>query len=72
MKISPIKGVMIFGKKGKLSRRYVGIYERLESVSKVAYLLTLPSELTLVHLVFHVSMFMKCIDDPESIFPIEV
>ena len=66
-----MKGVVRLGKKGKLSPRYVGPYEILQWVGKVAYELKLPSELDLVHQVFHVSMLKKCIVDPESILPIE-
>ena len=43
----------------------------LQRVSKVAYELKLPSELSLVHPFFHFSMLKKCIDDPEYILPIE-
>ena len=70
-KISPMKGVVRFGKKGTLSPRYVGPYEILQMVGKVAYEMKLPSELASVHSVFHVSMLKKCIGDPESILPIE-
>ena len=49
LKISPMKGVFRFGNKGKLSPRYVGPYEILQRVGKVAYELKLPSELALVH-----------------------
>ena len=66
-----MKGVIRFGKKGKLSPRYVGPYEILQRVGKVAYELKLPSELASVHLVFHVSMIKKCINDPKFILPIE-
>ena len=62
---------MRFSKKGKLSPPYVGPYEVLKRIGKVAYELKLPSELASVHLVFHVSMLMKCIGDPVSILPIE-
>ena len=55
----------------KFSPRYVGHYEISQTIGKVAYKLKLPSELTLVHPVFHVSMLKKCIGDPESIIPIE-
>ncbi|KAL3363282.1 hypothetical protein AABB24_012529 [Solanum stoloniferum] len=71
LKISPMKGVMRFGKKGKLSPRYVGPYQILTCVGKVAYELDLPSELAPVHPVFHVSMLKKCIGDPVSILPLE-
>ena len=71
LKISPIKGVVIFVKKGKLSPRFVGPYKILQKVGKVAYELRLPSELTSIYSVFHVSMLEKCIGDPDSILPIE-
>ena len=71
LKISPMKGVVRFRKKGKLSPRYVGPYEILQRVGKVAYELKLPSELASVNPVFHVSMLIKCICNPESILPIE-
>ncbi|WMV29586.1 hypothetical protein MTR67_022971 [Solanum verrucosum] len=70
-KISPMKGVMRFGKKGKLSPRYVGPYEILKRVRKVDYELKLPIELPPVHPVFHISMLKKCIGDPVSILPLE-
>ena len=71
LKISPMKGVVRFGKKGKLSSRYVGPFEILKRVGKVAYELKRPSELASVHPVFHVLILKKCISDPESIPPIE-
>ena len=67
MKISPIKGVMRFGRKGKLSPMYVGPYEILQRVGEVAYELALPADLASVHPVFHVSMLKKCLGDPASI-----
>lgn len=70
-KISAMKGVVRFGKKGMLSPRYVGPYEILQRVGKVAYELKIPSELASVHPIFHVSMLKKCIGDPDSILPIE-
>ena len=62
---------MTFGRKGKLSPRYVFPYEISQRIGKVAYELKLPSELASVHPFFHVSMFNKCIGDPGSILPIE-
>ena len=56
LEISPMKGVVRFGNKGKLSPPYVGPYETLQRVFKVVYELKLPSALDLVHPVFHVSM----------------
>ena len=70
-KISPRKGVMRFCKKGKLSPRYVDPYEILQRVSKISYEVRLPSELALIHQVFHVSILKKCTGDLESITPIE-
>ena len=66
-----MKGVVRFVKKGKLSPRYVGPYEILQMVGKVSYELKLPSELALVHSVFHVSMLKKFISGLDSILPIE-
>ena len=60
-----------FGKKGKLSPRYVGPYEIVKRVRKVNYKLKLPSKLAPVHPIFHVSMLKKFIGDPISILPIE-
>ena len=69
--ISPMKGVMRFGRKGKLSTRYVWSYEILQRVGEVAYELALPAELASVHPVFHVSMLKKFLGDPASILPVE-
>lgn len=54
---------MRFGKKGKLSPRYIGPYKIIQRFGQVAYELDLPQELSMVHLVFHVSMLRKCIGD---------
>ena len=62
---------MRFGRKGKLSPRYVGPYEILNLVGDVAYELALPVELDYVHPVFHVSMLKKCLGDPTLILPVE-
>ncbi|WMV46491.1 hypothetical protein MTR67_039876 [Solanum verrucosum] len=59
LKVSPIKGVMKFDKRGKLSSRYIGPFEILDCVGLVAYRLALPLSLSRVHLVFHVSMLKK-------------
>jgi len=71
LKVSPMKGVMRFGKKGKLSPRYIGPYKIIRRVGQVAYELELPQELSSVHPVFHVSMLQKCIGDPSHITPTE-
>ena len=59
LKVAPMKGVMRFGKKDKLSPRYIGPFEITERIGKVAYKLALPSELSTVHNVFHVSMLKR-------------
>ena len=66
-----MKGVMRFGRKGKLSPHYVGPYDVLQRIGKVAYELKVPSELASVHLVFNVCMLKKCIGDMISILSIE-
>ena len=71
LNISPMKEVMRFCKKGKLSPRYEVPYEILLLVGNATYELRLPSELGLVHLVFHVSIHKMCIDDLVSILPFE-
>ena len=59
----PKRGVVKFGKQGKLSPRYIGLFEILEKVGKVAYQLTLQPSLSGVHVVFHVSMLRKYTSD---------
>ncbi|GJQ97722.1 putative reverse transcriptase domain-containing protein [Tanacetum coccineum] len=62
LKVSPWKGVIRFGKKGKLAPRYVGPFEILERISHVAYRLRFPEELSGVHDMFHVeSKLKKCL-----------
>ncbi|XP_069148239.1 uncharacterized protein [Solanum lycopersicum] len=56
LKVSPMKGVMQFGKRSKISPRYIGLFEVLKRVGEVAYELALPPGLSGVHPVFHVSM----------------
>ena len=59
LKVSPMKGVMRFGKRGKLSPRYLGPVEVLTRVGEVAYELALPPALSIVHPVFHVSTLKR-------------
>ncbi|KAH0729479.1 hypothetical protein KY290_000601 [Solanum tuberosum] len=66
LKVSPIEGVMRFGKKGKLSPRYIGPFEIIVCVGSVAYMLALPPSLSGVHPVFHVSMLKNYCNDSEN------
>ncbi|WMV28888.1 hypothetical protein MTR67_022273 [Solanum verrucosum] len=68
-KDSPMTGVMRFGKKGKLSPRYIGPYRISKRIGNVAYELELPHELAAAHPIFHISMLKKCMDDPSLIIP---
>jgi hypothetical protein len=59
LKVSPMKGVRRFGKKGKLAPRYVGPFRICQRIGAVAYRLELPHALSSVHDVFHISMLRK-------------
>ncbi|XP_021752467.1 uncharacterized protein LOC110717973 [Chenopodium quinoa] len=67
LKVSPMKGVMRFGKKEKLSPKYIGPHEILQRIGKVAYRLALPMELSKVHDVFHVSQLRRYIPDKSHV-----
>ena len=68
LKVSPMKGVVRFGKKkGKLSPRFVGPFEVMERVGDLAYRLALPLSMSGVHNVFHVSMLRKYIQDESHV-----
>ena len=71
LKVSPWKGVVRFGKKGKLAPRYVGPFKILERIGKVAYKLDLPQELRNVHPTFHVSNLKKCLSDENLHLPLD-
>ena len=59
LKVSRWRKVLRFGKKGKLSPRFIGLYEVLERLGPMAYRLAPPPELAKLHDVFHVSMLQK-------------
>ena len=63
----PKRGVVKFGKRGKLSPRFIGPFEILEMVGTVAYRLALPPSMLGVHEVFHVSMLRKYTQDPAHV-----
>ncbi|GJW40231.1 putative reverse transcriptase domain-containing protein [Tanacetum coccineum] len=70
LKVSPWKGVIHFGNKGKLAPRYVGPFEILERINLVAYRLRLPKELSSVHDTFHVSNLKKFLADASLHVPL--
>ncbi|GJY44357.1 putative reverse transcriptase domain-containing protein [Tanacetum coccineum] len=71
LKVSPWKGVVRFGKRGKLNPRYVGPFKVIERVGEVAYKLELPEELSRVHNTFHVSNLKKCHADEPLAVPLD-
>ncbi|GJT62544.1 putative reverse transcriptase domain-containing protein [Tanacetum coccineum] len=71
LKVSPWKGVVRFGKKGKLAPRFVGPFEILERIGPVAYRLRLPEELSSVHDTFHVLNLKKCLADANLHVPLD-
>ncbi|GJZ38851.1 putative reverse transcriptase domain-containing protein [Tanacetum coccineum] len=71
LKVSPWKGVVRFGKRGKLNPRYVRPFKVLEKVGSVAYKLELPEELSRVHNTFHVSNLKKCYADEPLAIPLD-
>nr|GEV96211.1 putative reverse transcriptase domain-containing protein [Tanacetum cinerariifolium] len=67
LKVSPRKGVIHFGKRGKLSPRFIGPFKILERVGPVAYKLKLPRELQGIHNTFYISNLKKCLSDESLI-----
>ena len=73
--MSPRKGLSRFYKKGKLAPRYIGPFEILSQVGKVAYELSLPPQYQHVHNVFHVSLLKKYNPDASHVIeyePVEI
>ena len=71
LKVSPWKGMVRFGKRGKLNPRYIGPFEILARIGPVAYKLQLPQELQGIHDTFHVSNLKKCLSDEPLVVPLE-
>ncbi|GJT74548.1 hypothetical protein Tco_1041273 [Tanacetum coccineum] len=71
LKVLPRKGVIRFGKRGKLNPRYIGPFKILERISPVAYILDLPEELKNVHSTFHVSNLKKYLSDESLVIPMK-
>ena len=68
-KIFPMKGVMRFEKKRKLSPRYIGPFPIVKGIGAIAYKLDLPPKLENIHPVFHVSMLKKYVLSPSYTLP---
>ncbi|XP_071694941.1 uncharacterized protein [Rutidosis leptorrhynchoides] len=71
LKVSPWKGVIRIGQRGKLSSRYVGPFEVIERIGPVACRLKLPHELSGIHNAFHVSNLKKCLSNENLVIPLE-
>ncbi|GJX44452.1 putative reverse transcriptase domain-containing protein [Tanacetum coccineum] len=71
LKVSPGRGVVRFGNRGKLNPRYVGPFKVLQRIEEVAYKLELPEELSRVHNTFHVSNLKKCHADEPLAVPLD-
>ncbi|GJU32496.1 hypothetical protein Tco_1176085 [Tanacetum coccineum] len=71
LKVSPWKGVIRFGKRGKLNPRYIGPFKILAKVGTLAYRLELPEQLSRVYSTFHFSNLKKCFVDEPLAIPLE-
>ncbi|GJR59582.1 putative reverse transcriptase domain-containing protein [Tanacetum coccineum] len=71
LKVSPWKGVIRFGKRGKLNPRYIGPFKIIAKVGTIAYRLELPKQLSRVHSTFHVSNLKKCMSDEPLAIPLD-
>ncbi|XP_073133800.1 uncharacterized protein [Henckelia pumila] len=72
MKVSPFRRILRFGLKIKLSPRFIGLFETLESVGELAYKLDLPLYLSSIHNVFHLSLLQRYVaDDFHMLHPSE-
>ncbi|GKE29766.1 putative reverse transcriptase domain-containing protein, partial [Tanacetum coccineum] len=71
LKVSPQKGVIRFGKRGKLNPWYIGPFKILYRVGPVAYKLELPKELSNIYSTFHVSNLKKCLSVESLIIPMK-
>jgi hypothetical protein len=67
LRVSPMKGVCHFGIKGKLAPRYIGLYPIIDKYVSLSYQVELPSKLSRVHNVFHVSQLKSCLKPPTNV-----
>ncbi|GJV40947.1 hypothetical protein Tco_1419387 [Tanacetum coccineum] len=71
LKVSPWKGIVQFGKLGKLNPRYIRQFKILKRVGPGAYTLELPEELSNVYSTFHISNLKKCLSDESLVIPMK-
>ncbi|GKF54161.1 putative reverse transcriptase domain-containing protein [Tanacetum coccineum] len=71
LKVSPWKGVIRFGKRGKLNPLYIGLFKILDRVGTLAYRHELPEQLSQFHSTFHVSNLKKCFVDEPQVIPLD-
>ncbi|GKA74207.1 putative reverse transcriptase domain-containing protein [Tanacetum coccineum] len=71
LQLSPWRGVIRFGKRGKLSPRYIGPFKIIKRIGHVVYKLELPEKLRGIHNTFHVSNLKKWLVDENLIIPLE-
>ena len=71
LRVSPWRKILRFGKKGKLSSRFIGPYEILERIGPMAYCLALSLDLAKLHNLFHVSMLRRYCSDESHILPVQ-
>ncbi|GJU74702.1 putative reverse transcriptase domain-containing protein [Tanacetum coccineum] len=71
LKVSPRKGIIRFGKRGKLNPRNIGPFKILERIGPVAYKLELPEELSNIHSTIHISNLKKCLSDESLVIPMK-
>nr|GFA16491.1 putative reverse transcriptase domain-containing protein [Tanacetum cinerariifolium] len=71
LKVSPWKGVIHFGKHGKLSQRFIGPFKVIERIGPVAYKLELPDKLRGIHDTFHVSNLKRCFVNDDMVILLE-
>nr|GEX11241.1 putative reverse transcriptase domain-containing protein [Tanacetum cinerariifolium] len=71
LKVSPWRGVIRFGKRGKLSPRFIGPFKVIERIGPVAYKLELPDKLYGIHDTFHVSNLKRCFMNDDVVIPLD-
>jgi len=71
LKVSPFRGLKRFNVRGKLAPRYIGPFKVIDRKGVVAYQLELPSQLSGIHDVFHVSQLKKCLRAPKEWLPLD-